>query len=41
MRMRGVEQDSHTVTTVWRGSFSEADLRREFLDEVRSRAGRR
>jgi GTP cyclohydrolase I len=41
MRMRGVEQDSHTVTTVWRGSFSDADLRREFLDEARSRAGRR
>jgi GTP cyclohydrolase I len=36
-RMRGVEEDSHTVTTFWRGAFSDADLRREFLDEVRSR----
>ena len=34
-RMRGVEEDSHTVTTFWRGSFGDADLRREFLDEVR------
>jgi GTP cyclohydrolase I len=41
MRMRGVEEDSHTVTTYWRGCFSDADLRREFLDEVRSRTGRR
>jgi GTP cyclohydrolase I len=41
MRMRGVEEDSHTVTTHWRGSFSNADLRREFLDEVRSRSGGR
>jgi GTP cyclohydrolase IA len=39
-RMRGVEEDSHTVTTFWRGAFADADLRREFLDEVRSR-GRR
>jgi GTP cyclohydrolase IA len=36
-RMRGVEEDSHTVTTFWRGVFADADLRREFLDEVRSR----
>ena len=36
-RMRGVEEDSHTVTTFWRGAFTDADLRREFLDEVRSR----
>jgi GTP cyclohydrolase I len=36
-RMRGVEEDSHTVTTFWRGAFGDADLRREFLDEVRSR----
>ena len=36
-RMRGVEEDSHTVTTFWRGAFTAADLRREFLDEVRSR----
>jgi GTP cyclohydrolase I len=39
-RMRGVEEDSHTLTTFWRGAFADADLRREFLDEVRSR-GRR
>ena len=40
-RMRGVEEDSQTVTTFWRGAFGDADLRREFLDEVRSRkAGR-
>ncbi len=36
-RMRGVEEDSQTVTTFWRGAFSDADLRREFLDEVRGR----
>jgi GTP cyclohydrolase IA len=36
--MRGVEERSKTVTTFWRGRFDEdADLRREFLDEVRSR----
>jgi GTP cyclohydrolase I len=36
--MRGVEEESKTVTTFWRGSFAEsADLRREFLDEVRAR----
>jgi GTP cyclohydrolase IA len=39
-RIRGVEEDSHTVTTFWRGAFSDAELRREFLDEVRSRRGR-
>jgi GTP cyclohydrolase IA len=39
-RLRGVEEDSHTVTTFWRGAFSDAELRREFFDEVRSR-GRR
>jgi GTP cyclohydrolase I len=39
-RMRGVEEDSQTVTTFWRGAFSDADLRREFLDEVRSRRRR-
>jgi GTP cyclohydrolase I len=39
--MRGVEEDSQTVTTFWRGAFHDADLRGEFLDEVRSRrAGR-
>jgi GTP cyclohydrolase I len=36
--MRGVEEESRTVTTFWRGSFGEsAELRREFLDEVRGR----
>ena len=40
-RMRGVEEDSHTVTTFWRGASRDAELRREFLDEVRSRRGRR
>jgi GTP cyclohydrolase I len=34
--MRGVEEESRTATTFWRGSFAEnAELRREFLDEVR------
>jgi GTP cyclohydrolase I len=36
-RMRGVEAHSRTITTVWRGAFQDADLRREFLHEVRSR----
>jgi GTP cyclohydrolase I len=38
-QMRGVEEEgSRTVTTFWRGLYDEeADLRREFLDEVRSR----
>jgi GTP cyclohydrolase IA len=37
-QMRGVEEEgSRTVTTFWRGLYDEdADLRREFLDEVRS-----
>lgn len=37
-QMRGVsEEGSRTVTTFWRGLFDgDADLRREFLDEVRS-----
>jgi GTP cyclohydrolase I len=41
-QMRGVEEEgSRTVTTFWRGSFEEdAELRREFLDEVRSRRNR-
>jgi GTP cyclohydrolase I len=34
-RMRGVEEDTVTVTTVWRGAFVDPDLRREFLGEVR------
>lgn len=40
-RMRGVEEDSHTVTTFWRGAFSDTELRREFLDEVRNRGRRK
>lgn len=37
-QMRGVEEEgSRTVTTFWRGLYDEhADLRREFLDEVRA-----
>jgi GTP cyclohydrolase I len=37
-QMRGVEEEgSRTVTTFWRGLYDEqAELRREFLDEVRS-----
>jgi GTP cyclohydrolase IA len=35
-QMRGVEAHSRTITTVWRGAFDDADLRREFLQEVRS-----
>jgi len=37
-QMRGVEEEgSHTVTTFWRGLYNEqAELRREFLDEVRA-----
>jgi GTP cyclohydrolase I len=37
-QMRGVEEHSRTVTTFWRGAFTDPDLRREFLLEVRSRA---
>ena len=38
-QMRGVnEERSRTVTTFWRGIYEDdADLRREFLDEVRTR----
>ena len=38
-QMRGVEEEgSRTVTTFWRGAYDEdADLRREFLDELRAR----
>jgi GTP cyclohydrolase I len=38
-QMRGVnEESSRTVTTFWRGRYDDdADLRRDFLDEVRSR----
>ena len=39
--MRGVEEPAKTVTTFWRGAFQDAELRREFLDEVRNlQAGR-
>jgi GTP cyclohydrolase IA len=38
-QMRGVrEEHSKTVTSMWRGGYvDDADLRREFLAEVRSR----
>jgi GTP cyclohydrolase IA len=41
-QMRGVEEEgSRTVTTFWRGLYDEdADLRREFLDEVRGHRSR-
>ena len=41
-QMRGVEEEgSRTVTTFWRGLYEEDEsLRREFLDEVRSRRQR-
>lgn len=32
--MRGVEEQSRTVTTFWRGGYDDPDLRREFLQEV-------
>lgn len=35
-RMRGVEEHSATVTTFWRGAFSDPNLRQEFLAEVHS-----
>jgi len=34
-QMRGVEERTQTITTVWRGAFQDADLRRDFLHEVR------
>jgi GTP cyclohydrolase I len=37
-QMRGVEEHSRTVTTFWRGAFSDAALRREFLELVRGGA---
>ena len=39
-QMRGVEEQSRTSTTFWRGAYEDAELRREFLDEVRHRAVR-
>jgi GTP cyclohydrolase I len=38
-QMRGVEEHSRTITTFWRGAFSDPDLRREFLLTVRSHPG--
>ncbi|MEP6892396.1 MAG: GTP cyclohydrolase I [Gaiellaceae bacterium] len=38
--MRGVEANSSTVTSVWRGVYEDSDLRREFLDEVHSLSAR-
>jgi GTP cyclohydrolase I len=38
-QMRGVEEQSRTVTTFWRGVYDDPELRREFLLEARS--GRR
>jgi GTP cyclohydrolase I len=38
--MRGVEEHSRTTTTFWRGAFRDAELRREFLEEARSRLAR-
>ena len=37
-QMRGVEEHSRTITTVWRGVFQDADLRREFLAEAHRRS---
>lgn len=39
-QMRGVEEHSRTVTTFWRGAFSDPDLRREFLLTVRGHSDR-
>ena len=33
-QMRGVEEHSQTVTTFWRGSYSDPSLRAEFLQQV-------
>ena len=35
-QMRGVEEQSRTVTTFWRGAYEDPELRREFLAEARS-----
>ena len=35
-QMRGVEEQSRTVTTFWRGDYEDPELRREFLAEVRA-----
>ena len=39
-QMRGVEEQSRTVTSFWRGSYDDPELRREFLHEVRAHAHR-
>ncbi len=39
-QMRGVEEQSRTVTTFWRGDYDDPELRREFLHEVRAHAAR-
>jgi GTP cyclohydrolase IA len=39
-QMRGVEEQSRTTTTFWRGAYEDPELRREFLDEVRHRTVR-
>jgi GTP cyclohydrolase IA len=38
-QMRGVEEQSRTVTTFWRGEYEDPEVRREFLDQVRSSRG--
>jgi GTP cyclohydrolase I len=35
-QMRGVEEQSRTVTSFWRGAYEDIELRREFLHEARS-----
>jgi GTP cyclohydrolase I len=35
-QMRGVEEHSRTMTTFWRGSYRDAELRREFLETIRA-----
>jgi GTP cyclohydrolase I len=39
-QMRGVEEQSRTTTTFWRGAYEDPELRRVFLDEVRHSAAR-
>jgi len=34
--MRGVGEQSRTVTTFWRGEYNDPELRREFVDQVRA-----
>jgi GTP cyclohydrolase IA len=37
-QMRGVEEQSRTVATFWRGAFANPALRSEFLQEMRARS---